>query len=48
LPRGASREEIVGAFAGWDLAGDEAADTTGMPGPLKGSEPRWYRLIRRS
>ena len=48
LPRGASREEIVGALAGWELADDEAADTTGMPGPLKGSKPRWYRLVRRA
>lgn len=48
LPRGASREEIVSAFPGWDLVDDEAADTTGMPAPLKGSKPRWYRLVRRS
>ena len=45
---GASREEIVGALPGWDLVDDEAADTTGMPGPLKGSKPRWYGLVRRA
>ncbi len=47
LPRGASREDVVDSFAGWDLVDDEAADTTGMPGPLKSSKPRWYRLVRR-
>jgi SAM-dependent methyltransferase len=46
LPRGASREEIVAAFKGWELNHDEAAETAGMPGPLKNSEPRWYRLTR--
>lgn len=48
LPRGASCEEIVATFDGWDLVDEQAADTTGMPGPLKGSKPRWYRLVRRS
>jgi SAM-dependent methyltransferase len=46
LPRGVAKEEIVAAFDGWELSGDEAADTAGMPGPLKNSEPRWYRLKR--
>ncbi|MDQ1541122.1 MAG: hypothetical protein QOH29_1848 [Actinomycetota bacterium] len=47
LPRGLSRDELLATFAGWDLTHDEAANTEGMPGPLKNSEPRWYRLIRR-
>jgi SAM-dependent methyltransferase len=46
LPRGVARDEIVAAFAGWALSEDEAADTAGMPGPLKNSKPRWYRLTR--
>jgi SAM-dependent methyltransferase len=46
LPRGVSKEEIVATFTGWELSEDEAADTAGMPGPLKNSEPRWYRLTR--
>jgi SAM-dependent methyltransferase len=46
LPRGATKEEIVTTFSDWDLSEDEAADTAGMPGPLKNSEPRWYRLTR--
>jgi SAM-dependent methyltransferase len=48
LPRGVDREEIVATFTGWELSDDEAADTAGMPGPLKNSEPRWYRLTRGS
>ena len=38
-------------FTPWERAGrggaiiaDEAADTSGMPGPLKNAAPRWYRL----
>jgi SAM-dependent methyltransferase len=47
LPRGLSRDELLATFVGWDLTHDEAANTEGMPGPLKKSEPRWYRMIRR-
>jgi SAM-dependent methyltransferase len=46
LPRGVSKKEVVATFRGWELSEDEAADTAGMPGPLKNSEPRWYRLTR--
>ncbi|MDX6602897.1 MAG: hypothetical protein QOF13_2099 [Solirubrobacterales bacterium] len=46
LPRGVAKEEIVTTFSDWELSEDEAADTAGMPGPLKNSEPRWYRLTR--
>jgi SAM-dependent methyltransferase len=45
LPRGVARDEIVATFAGWKLSADEAADTAGMPGPLKNAAPRWYRLV---
>lgn len=48
LPRGVAKEEVVTAFTGWELIDDEPADTAGMPGPLKNSEPRWYRLTRAS
>ena len=34
------------AFTGWAVVADEAADTSGMPGPLKNAAPRWYRLSR--
>jgi hypothetical protein len=46
LPRGASRSDIEGAFAGWTVVDEEAADVAGMPGPLKKAAPRWYRLRR--
>ena len=46
LPRGASRADIMTAFTGWAVVADEAADTSGMPGPLKNAAPRWYRLSR--
>jgi SAM-dependent methyltransferase len=48
LPRGVGRDEVRATFSGWELSDDEAADTEGMPGPLKKSAPRWYRLIRAS
>lgn len=46
MPRGLSRDELVTLFGGWQLSHDEPADPEAMPGPLKKSEPRWYRLIR--
>jgi SAM-dependent methyltransferase len=46
LPRGAARDEIVATFSDWTLSDDEPANTEGMPGPLKNSAPRWYRLVR--
>ena len=44
--RGASRADIMAAFTGWAIVADQAADTSGMPGPLKNEAPRWYRLSR--
>ncbi len=41
LPRGASREEIEMTFTDWTVVGDDAADTTGMPAPLKRTAPRF-------
>lgn len=46
LPRGADRTDIEGAFAGWTLVDEGAAETAGIPGPLKKAAPRWYRLRR--
>lgn len=31
LPRGASREEIVAAFPGWEIIDEEAFDASGLP-----------------
>lgn len=47
LPRGAGRDAIEAAFAGWGVIAEDAADVSGMPGPLKKTAPRWYRLRRR-
>lgn len=47
LPRGASQADIERALPGWQVVNVEDADTTGMPGPLKKTAPRWYRLARR-
>ncbi|MBA2560082.1 MAG: class I SAM-dependent methyltransferase [Propionibacteriales bacterium] len=46
LPRGVSRADVERTFAGWQLSDDEPADTSTMPGPLKKSNPRWFRLVR--
>ncbi len=46
LPRGASRGDLETAFPGWTVTDEEPADVTGMPGPLKQTAPRWYRLRR--
>jgi SAM-dependent methyltransferase len=46
LPRGASREELEEAFAGWTVTDDEPFDVTGLPRPLRSANPRIYRLRR--
>lgn len=46
LPRGADQADIERAFTGWRVTTVEAADTSGMPGPLKKTAPRWFRLHR--
>ena len=46
LPRGASREDVELAFAGWETVDETLADVSGMPGPLRRAAPRWYRLRR--
>lgn len=47
LPRGASSEQILEAFPGWVVLDETAAETAGMPRPLRSAAPRWYRLGRR-
>lgn len=44
LPRGADQADLVQAFAGWQVVEVEAADTAGMPAPLRRLTPQWYRL----
>ncbi|MGI8435029.1 MAG: class I SAM-dependent methyltransferase [Nocardioidaceae bacterium] len=46
VPRGASREDLERAFLGWHYVDQTAAETAGMPGPLKKTAPQWYRLQR--
>ena len=46
LPRGASREDVERAFAGWETVDETLADVSGMPAPLRRAAPRWYRLRR--
>ncbi|MBV9832736.1 MAG: class I SAM-dependent methyltransferase [Marmoricola sp.] len=47
LPRGADRSDLERALPGWTVLDVEAADTTGMRGPLKRTAPQWFRLGRR-
>lgn len=44
LPRGADRAGIGRAFPQWRIEDEEAADTAGMPGPLKRTSPVFHRL----
>jgi hypothetical protein len=46
LPRGADRTDMARALPGWEVLDVEAADTSGMPGPLKRTAPQWVRLGR--
>ncbi|KRF11531.1 hypothetical protein ASG90_17560 [Nocardioides sp. Soil797] len=48
LPRGASVADIERAHPSWQVIATEAADTSGMPGPLKRTAPQFHRLARRS
>lgn len=44
LPRGMNRAQIEAAFPDWTIIGEGAFDVTGLPPPLRGVEPRYYRL----
>jgi SAM-dependent methyltransferase len=46
LPRGVDRADLERAFPGWQVLAEEPADTSGMPGPMKKTAPRWFRLQR--
>lgn len=46
LPRGASRQDLEAAFAGWKVTDEEPFDATGLPPPLRRVDPRVYRLGR--
>lgn len=47
LPGGVTEAQITGDFARWTMVHTEAADTSGMPKPLRQAEPRWYWLSLR-
>ncbi|NLU82483.1 class I SAM-dependent methyltransferase [Rhodococcus sp. HNM0569] len=46
LPSGASRMHVERLFHGWTLVADLDADSSTLIGPLKHSDPRWFRLVR--
>ncbi|MFC9787206.1 class I SAM-dependent methyltransferase [Rhodococcus sp. NPDC127528] len=46
LPRGVAHAEVERNFPHWTLDSDDPADTTGMPRPLRNSNPRWFHLTR--
>lgn len=46
LPRGASRQDIEGAFAAWKVVDEAPFDSTGLPWFLRNVDPRIYRLRR--
>jgi SAM-dependent methyltransferase len=45
FPRGATREDVGAAFAGWQIVNEEPYNGK-LPRPLRGINPRWYRLVR--
>ena len=47
-PAGVDEEEIVRAFAGWELASATTDSGPAPPGPLGKVPRRWYRLVRRA
>jgi SAM-dependent methyltransferase len=46
LPRGATQADVTAALPGWEVLSIDAADTSGMPGPLRRTAPQWFRLRR--
>ena len=46
LPRGADSTDLLHAFPGWSIVDEEAAESAGMPGPLRHRDPTFYRLQR--
>ncbi len=47
LPRGADATDLGRALPGWRITDVEAANTEGMPAPLRRTAPQWFRLARR-
>jgi SAM-dependent methyltransferase len=48
LPRGADEAAVTRALPDWKVLDVDAADTTGMPKPLRSTAPQWFRLQRLS
>ena len=46
LPRGADEADVARALPGWKVVDVDAADTSGMPKPLRRTAPQWFRLQR--
>jgi SAM-dependent methyltransferase len=44
LPRGADRKDLAIALPQWSVTDQVAADTSGMPRPLRSRTPQFYRL----
>jgi SAM-dependent methyltransferase len=44
VPGGVSQADVEAAFPKWEVLSVEPADTSGMPGPMKKTAPKWYRL----
>lgn len=44
LPRGADESDVARALPDWRVVDTVAADTTGMPPPLRSAAPQWFRL----
>lgn len=47
FPPGATSADVENAFAGWRIVNEVPYDGT-LPWPLRGSNPRWYRMARRN
>ncbi|MGH9227153.1 MAG: class I SAM-dependent methyltransferase [Acidimicrobiales bacterium] len=45
LAPGAGPEDLIAAFAGWEIVGEQAYEGE-LPRPLRSIAPRWYRLAR--
>jgi len=46
LPRGMSRGDVEATYPGWKVIHEEVFDVSAMPGPMRKSNRRWYRLRR--
>jgi len=46
LPRGASRQDLEAAFAGWKVIADDPVAAEALPRALQNADPRCYRLRR--